>query len=251
MSGRAAAPEAIVFAYLDEPPFCYPNPDGGALGSDVELVAEALRSLGIAAFEMRLTSFAELLPGLVDGRWTITTPLFVTPERQEIVDFSRPVWALGDGLMVRGGDQAQFDSYEALARDASARLVVVADQVQELSGLAAGIPRERVLRVATQGDAVRAVKDGHADAYASVAMAHRGFLRRSPDPGLAVIAFAARRGGPQPATGAFGFAKRQAGLRRRFDAALHELFGSPWHRAMMARHGFAAEDFVFDAARNT
>jgi polar amino acid transport system substrate-binding protein len=247
VSGRAAAPETIVFAYLDEPPFCFPGPNGAALGSDVELVSEALRTLGITSFGMRLTSFAELLPGLVDGRWTITTPLFITPERQKIVDFSRPVWTLGDGLLVRREDQARFDGYAALARDESAQLVVVADQIQEQSGLAAGMPLERVLRVATQEDAVRAVKDGRADAYASVAMAHRGFLGRSPDPGLAVVAFAAGHGGQQPAAGAFAFAKSQSDLRRRFDAALDGLIRSDWHRAIMARYGFTAEDLVVEA----
>lgn len=85
---KSATREATVFAYLDEPPFCRPGPDGSALGSDVELVRETLQAIGIASVEMRLTSFSELLPGLADGRWTITTPLFVTPERQRIVDFS-------------------------------------------------------------------------------------------------------------------------------------------------------------------
>lgn len=245
MTGQAAvATGTIVFAYLDEPPFCHPGPDGRPLGSDVELVSEALRLIGIASVEMRLTSFAELLPGLVDGRWAITTPLFVTPERQEAVDFSRPVWALGDGLLVRRGDEARFGSYEDVARDPNARLVVVADQVQELSGLAAGIPRERVLRVATQEEAVRAVKDGRAEAYASVAMAHRGFLGRRPDWSLAVVALGAESSSTKPAKGAFAFARPQAALRARFDAALDRLIGSAWHRDMMGRYGFAPPDYA-------
>ncbi|MGO4741578.1 transporter substrate-binding domain-containing protein [Bosea sp. 2KB_26] len=243
---RAATREAIIFAYLDEPPFCWPGPDGGALGSDVELVTAASRAIGIVSVEMRLTSFSELLPGLVDGRWAITTPLFVTPERQRSVDFSRPVWALSDGLLVRRGDEDRFCSYEALAQDGSARLVVVADQVQEQSGLAAGIPRDRVLRVATQQDAVQAVRDRRAEAYASVAMAHRGFLGHTPDPALAIVPVAAEAKDREPAKGAFAFAKSQADLRTRFNQALDGLIGSDWHRAMMARYGFAASDFEVD-----
>lgn len=242
---RGARREAIIFAYLDEPPFCLPGPDGLALGSDVELVAETLRAIGIMSVEMRLTSFSELLPGLVDGRWTITTLLFVTPERQKIVDFSRPVWALGDSLLVRRGDEDRFCSYEALAQHASARLVVVADQVQEQSGLAAGIPRNRVLRVATQEEAVQAVREGRAEAYASVAVAHRGFLGHTPDPALAIVPVAADAKDRSPAKGAFAFAKSQADLRTRFDQTLDGLIGSDWHRAMVARYGFAASDFEF------
>jgi polar amino acid transport system substrate-binding protein len=89
------------------------------------------------------------------------------------------------------------------------------------------------------------VKEGHAEAYASVAMAHRGFLSRSPDPELAVVAIAAKAEGRTPAKGAFAFAKSQAGLRARFDEALNGLIGSPWHRDVMARYGFAAGDYDF------
>ncbi|KFC69081.1 hypothetical protein FG93_03706 [Bosea sp. LC85] len=49
---KSATREAIVFAYLDEPPFCRSGPDGSALGSDVELVSEALRAIGIASVEI-------------------------------------------------------------------------------------------------------------------------------------------------------------------------------------------------------
>lgn len=232
--------EPIVFAYLDEPPFCWPGREGVAEGSDVELIAAALRGLGISAFEQRLTSFAELLPGLVAGRWTITTPLFISPERQKIVDFSRPVWALADGLLVRAPDREWLSSYRAVAR-AGARLVAVAGQVQEETGRKAGIAPERLLCVATQEEAVEAVRAGRADAYASVAMAHRGYLARKPDPELAVVA--GGEGSAQPAAGAFAFTKHSSALRRRVDEALAGLIGSDWHRAMMVRHGFAAGDY--------
>ncbi len=176
----------VVFAYLDEPPFCWPGADGMAQGCDVELVTAALQALGIPRFEQRLTTFAELLPGLASGRWTITTPLFVTAERQGLVDFSRPIWALADGLLVRAADRERLTGYRAVAAT-GAQLAIVGGQVQEQAGLAAGIAPECVISVATQEDAVAAVRDGRADAYASVAMAHRGHLAREPDPALAIV----------------------------------------------------------------
>jgi polar amino acid transport system substrate-binding protein len=232
----------IVFAYLDEPPFCFPAEGGAAGGSDVELVTAVLKALGIVSFETQLTSFAELLPGLVDGRWAITTPLFISPDRLEFVDFSQPVWALADGLMTRQADRARLTGYEALARDGRLRLVVVADQVQEQTGLKAGIPDDHILRVATQADAVDMVRSGRADAYASVAMAHRGHLALHPDPGLAVVTVA----GMMPARGAFAFAKSAAGFRQRFDEALRDQLGSAWHCSMMARYGFSPDDLTLD-----
>ncbi len=232
--------DEIVFAYLDEPPFCFPVEGGGARGCDVELIIAALRELGVESVTMRLTSFAELLPGLDEGRWTVTTPLFVTQDRKRIVDFSRPVWALSDGLLVRERDRERLNGYEAVARDKQARLVVVADQVQERTGLAAGVPEARMRRVATQEDAVAMVRSGEADAYASVAMAHRGYLARAPEPGLTVVAIA----GSKRAEGGFALAKPSGRLRQELNRVLARLVGSAWHREMMMRHGFAAEDLA-------
>lgn len=156
------------------------------------------------------------------------------------MDFSRPVWSLADGLMVRAGNPMRLTSYRALAAHADARLVVVADQVQEQRALGAGLDPARVLRVATQPEAVAAVRDGRADAYASVAMAHRGFLRASPDSALVVVDFGAEGGAV--AEGAYSFATSNGDLRRAFDSALRRFLGSPEHRAIIQRYGFTDAD---------
>ncbi len=229
----------VVFAYLDEPPFCAPAADG-PMGCDVEVAFAVLRAIGIERIETRLVTFAELLPGVASGAWQINTPLFITEERARLVDFSRPVWSLADGLMVQAGNPKRLTSYRALAAHADARLVVVADQVQEQRALSAGLDPARVLRVATQPEAVAAVRDGRADAYASVAMAHRGFLRAAPDARLEVVDFGAEGGAA--AEGAYSFAKSNADLRRAFDGALQRFLGSPEHRAIMRRYHFTDAD---------
>jgi polar amino acid transport system substrate-binding protein len=238
----------VVFAYLDEPPFCAPAADG-PVGCDVEVAFAVLRAIGIERIETRLVTFAELLPGVASGAWHINTPLFVTEERARLVDFSRPVWSLADGLMVRAGNPKRLTSYRALAAHADARLVVVADQVQEQRALVAGLDPVRVLRVATQPEAVAAVRDGRADAYASVAMAHRGFLRAAADATLEVVDFGADGG--VAAEGAYSFAKSNADLRRAFDGALQRFLGSPEHRAIMRRYDFADADVERILSRRT
>ena len=229
----------IIFAYLDEPPFCAPTADG-PVGCDVEVAFAVLHAIGVERIETRLVTFAELLPGVASGAWQINTPLFITEERARLVEFSRPVWSLADGLMVRAGNPKRLISYRALALHADARLTVVADQVQEQRALAAGLALARVLRVATQPEAVAAVRDGRADVYASVAMAHRGFLRAAPDTRLEVADFGAEGGAA--AEGAYSFAKSNADLRRAFDGALQRFLGSPEHRATMRRYHFTDAD---------
>jgi polar amino acid transport system substrate-binding protein len=237
--------EQVVLAYLDEPPFCAPGPDDRPVGCDMDVAHHVLAAIGVRRIETRLVTFTELLPGVAAGAWTLNTPLFVTEERRKLVDFSRPVWSLADGLMVRAGNPEGLIGYEAIARDSEAMLGVVADQVQEHSAMAAGVPTDRIRRYATQAEAVQAVLHGHVDAYASVAMAHRGYLRAAPDVRLAVVDFGAALGvghGAKPALGAFSFAKSSAGLRDAFDAALGDYLGTPAHRALMAGYGFVDSD---------
>src|SRR5262249_51257303 len=77
-------PGGLRSAFLSEPPFCYRTPDDAVTGCDVELARHVARQIGADAFELIETRFAELLPGLIDGRWNMTTGLFVTEERRRL-----------------------------------------------------------------------------------------------------------------------------------------------------------------------
>ena len=100
----------------------------------------------------------------------MNTPLFVTPERQESVLFSRGAWMMGDGLLVRAADVDRIGGYEALGRDPSLRLAVVAGQVQEQAAFRAGIPPGSILRVASPEQAVEAVRSRRGGRPASTPM---------------------------------------------------------------------------------
>ena len=202
------------------------------------MARHVLQSLGVASFTAVETAFAELLPGLAGGRWDMTTGLFVTAERRRISTFSRPIWALGDGLLVPAGNPARV-SYRSLAA-AGMRLAVVAGQVQEETARALGVPDDRIRRFATYPEAARAVVEGEADAYASVAAAHRGYLRERPDLLLSVVEIADAEKAAE--IGAFAFARSATALRDRVDEELGRYLGSPGHVALMSRYGFSAAD---------
>jgi len=232
--------ERLTFAFLQEPPFCFRDGDGRVRGCDVELAEAMIRAIGGGTFDPVETEFVQLLPGLVDRRWLMTTGLFATDDRRKLVDFSRPIWALADGLLVRQADCDWITGYRALARDAKARLGIIMDQVQHKTALRLGMPAERIEQFGTQDEAAEAVADARIDAYASVAMAHRGYLAANPDPRLAVVQVSDDE--QPPAFGAFAFAKEAADLRQAIDAALDGFLGSAEHRSMMARYGFTDSD---------
>ena len=228
------------FAFLEEPPFCFTDPSGAISGCDVELARRINGMLALQGFTAIGTEFAELLPGLVNDRWTMTTGLFVSDERRQIVDFTRPIWTLQDGLLVKQGNPCGFHGYQSIAKDPTVSIGVITDQVQHLTALRNGISPGQIRLFATQADAAQAVADGVVHAYASVAMAHRGFLAQRPEMPLELVEVPTVE--KQPSAGAFALAKGNVALLRSIDACLDELLGSDWHRQMMARYGFSDSD---------
>ena len=212
------------FAFLQEPPFCFTGDGGKVRGCDVELAETVCEKLGIKDFQPVEAEFAELLPGLNAERWTMTTGLFVSAERERIVNFTQPIWLLGDGLLVRKDNPREIVGYRSIATDPEAKLGVITDQIQHRTALENGVPPERIRFFSTQAEAAEAVANGTVHAYASVAMAHRGCLSRWPNMPLDVVDVSATE--KEPAFGAFALAKSNGALRRRIDQCLGDLLGS-------------------------
>lgn len=228
------------FAYLIEPPFNDRNAQGDVIGCDVELARTVLSMIGIHDVEFVETEFSQLLPGLTEGRWNMTTGLFDTTERRKTAAFSRPIWALPDGLLVKRGNPSNLTGYASLAETADRKVAAIKDQLQHRAALEAGVPEDRMTLFDTYEAAAQAVLDGKADAYVSVAMAHRGFLARYSNSALDIVTVSAQE---RPAAfGAFGFNTSDATLRNALNAALQHYLGSDEHRAMMHRYGFTDSD---------
>ena len=236
-------PRQAVLAYIDEPPFGRPGLDAKGTGCDVELAQFVLHAIGIKEVVTHLTTFAELLPGVAAGRWTLNVPLFVTPERAALVSFSRPVWALQDGFIVRAGNPKSLHSYSAVAAVEDARLGVVAGQVQRETAARAGVPSTR-RSVSNPGGVVQALVAGDIDAYASTALGNRNLLRALNNPALLAVELTNSVSFSATAVpvGAFSFARQNFVLRNRFDAYLARYLGSSPHRELMARHGLSARE---------
>ena len=229
-------------AYLDEPPFFSPTPGGDPIGCDIELTRTVLGVLGVERIEFILTTFGELIPGLLAGRWHVNTPIFITAERAQLIDYSLPVWASADGFIVRASDDRDFSSYEAIAADDTIRLGAVSGQVQHGTALAVGVPPERIVEFADQDLAVLAVVDGRVDASVSTAPGNAAYLQRAADARLAAVADSSASLRGDVPLGAFSFRKESFDLSAAFDEALRQHLGTPAHLEMMSRYGFSADD---------
>ncbi len=225
-------------AYVEEPPFYSTGPDGSAIGADIELADIVLRAVGAASIEFISTSFGELLTGVSAGRWEMNVPIFVTPERAQVVAFSRPVWALADGFVVRPGDPKGLTSYRAVAESADALLGVIPGQVQLEAARAAGVAESRLVRFADQPAAVAALLSGEIDAFAATALGNRAIIESHP--GLEGLTLdSSVTGAP---LGAFSFSKTNHRLLDAVNGELRAYLGSDSHRRRMAQYGFGAPE---------
>lgn len=235
------------FAYLIEPPFNHRRDDGTVTGCDVELARVVFEAIAAVPFEPVETEFAELLPGVAEGCWRMTTGLFATEERRQIAAFSRPVWALPDGLLTAAGNPLGLSGYKSVAASKTCRLAVIRDQFQHRSAVDFGVPEDRILIFGTYTEACHAVRDCKAEAYASVARAHTGFLEQHPGLDMDVVVVPASE--KQPAFGSFAFSRQDGELRQQVDAVLAVYLGSPDHRRMMAGFGFSDAEIDLVANR--
>ena len=228
------------FAYLIEPPFNYVDKHGQVTGCDVELANYVCTQIGQDSFEPIETEFAELLPGVATGRWKMTTGLFATSERKKTASFSRPVWALADGILVKENNPLGLDGYRSIADSPECVLAVIRDQFQHRSAVEFDVPESRILVFETYKQAALAVQQGRADAYASVGRAHTGYIELNPDIKLENIPVPASE--KQPAFGCFAMARSDNAFRQTVNEILDDYTGSPQHRALMTGFGFAASE---------
>lgn len=228
------------FAYLIEPPFNFLDVKGRATGCDVELARHVFGELGIADHDFVQTEFANLLPGLGDGRWRMTTGLFATDERRAHARFSRPIWALPDGLLVKKGNPHALTGYKSAAESKRVRMAVIRDQIQHRTAVENGVPEERIAVFDTYVEAAKCVRDGIVDAYASVGRAHSAFIEQHGTWGLDSVTVPHDE--KPSAFGSFAFRLNDDALARDVDAVLAVFLGSAEHRAMVAPFGFSDAD---------
>ncbi len=227
-------------AYLIEPPFNYIADAGAVTGCDIEVARYVLGKIGINEVEFIETEFAQLLPGLARDDWQMTTGLFASPDRQSIALFSRPIWALPDGLLVQTKDAPRLTGYRSVASVGGLTLAVIRDQVQHMTALELGVTPDQFRVFETYSDAAQAVQDGTVSAFASVARAHQGFLQLGKAIGLEIVDVPTHE--KTPASGCFAFARAATDLRGRVDQVLNTFIGGSNHRRMMKAFGFLDSD---------
>ncbi len=93
----------LVGCEYDYPPFCYENEEGEAAGFSVDLFRSAMKEMGIEV-KFKLGLWAELKNDLASKKIDALPLVGITPERQDIFDFTIPYIEMHGAIVVRSGD---------------------------------------------------------------------------------------------------------------------------------------------------
>jgi polar amino acid transport system substrate-binding protein len=98
------------------PPHGFMDPRTSKLSGIMVEVAELVaRDLGVKP-EFTEVPFGGLIGGITSGRSDLmSAPLFITPERSAVLDFSNPVYGWGEGIVVREDSKKAFTDTKSLA----------------------------------------------------------------------------------------------------------------------------------------
>lgn len=93
--------ETVVVAVSIEPPFVWEDETGTLTGFDIDLINALAAQAGLSIAYTK-TEFRYLLPGVATRLYDVgSSCLFITPERQAQVHFTRPYFATGLTLVVQ------------------------------------------------------------------------------------------------------------------------------------------------------
>ncbi len=85
------------------PPWDFIDETGELDGLGVDLAREVARRMGVAGVDFVSARFADLIPGLQAGRFDLVIAGHtITPEREEVVDFTDPYMVVGTSVFTAG-----------------------------------------------------------------------------------------------------------------------------------------------------
>ncbi|WP_330565925.1 ABC transporter substrate-binding protein [Pseudomonas yamanorum] len=111
----AGAASYKVGATASGSPFTFLDIKSNSIQGVMVDVANAVGKAGGFTSEIEQTNFAALIPSLTSGKLDfIAAGMLKTPERAQVVDFSAPVYAYGEGLIVSADDNATYTDLSSL-----------------------------------------------------------------------------------------------------------------------------------------
>lgn len=236
----------IAVAVADEVPYGYLDAEGEGRGAGPEVARELLEQLGIERVKWRVVDFDDLIPGLEEGEFDMAAAeMAIRPERCSRVLFSEPNTSYGEGLLVQTTNPHEIHAYDHFVSRDDIRVAVLTgtSQVDILSTL--GVPEEQQVTVNTNAQAIEAVLDGEAEAYAGTGLTVSQLAQESPRLEVARNFVDSRIDGEMVRSwGGFTFPQDAESLRAAFNEALLDYRNTKAWQNTLSGYGFTKDDIL-------
>ena len=208
----------VNLAVVNEPPMSMLKPDGSVSGASPDLIAEAMRRIGVAQTRGAAFEFAAMIPALLAGQVdSVGGALLITEQRCGAVIFSEPLLTLQVVILVPKGNPNKITSVKAFVDNPSLRLIVVQGTGPAARVEALGVRNTVVLSENLQQREALRGRRGDATLINEAVLAARPEilkefdLVRPPENEFPVLLVGA------------AFRKADVALRNRFDQALAQM----------------------------
>lgn len=200
-------------------------------GIAIDLVTEIGKDTGYAIQLAPTPTIAGLIPALLANKIdVIAANMLVSPERQALIDFSKPLFVAGDGLIVRNSDTKDYKSLEDLKGN-----VIGTQSGSPFVGLIQKTGLFPDLKTYTSvPEAMQAVSDGQIKAavVGSLTAAYAQHLGRFQNLRI-VKSYRPLLSGPD----AFGVRKTDGELLTKINASLDKLKANGTMTSIFAKYG--------------
>jgi len=205
-------------------PFAKADAGGVPHGIAVDAVPVLARSLGLSRIEWVQTSYAELIPDLLDRRYdVIAAQLIISPDRQRWARFSDPVTPVRYSVLVLAGNPAQVGPYSHLFPRADLTVAVVRESLAATELRLRGFSEALLREVAESSSGEAALRVGAVRALVLTDRAVRAISEQHPAQ-FQIVDEPVGSAGPGPAAWmAYVFHPDDGALRRAWNAALREV----------------------------
>ena len=205
-------------------PFAEVNASGVPHGIAVDAIPVLARSLGLSRIEWVQTSYAELIPDLVDRRFdVIAAQLIISPERQRWARFSDPVTPVRYSVLVLAGNPAKVGPYSHLLPRAGLTVAVVHESLAANELRLRGFTEAMLREVADSSSGEAALRVGAVRALVLTDRAVRAISEQHPAQ-FQIVDDPEGSADPGPAAWmAYVFHPDDDALRRAWNHALREV----------------------------
>lgn len=236
---RVRASKVLRVGYAIEPPYAWLTPQATVQGEAAVVAGAVAQAFGVG-LEWELARFDSLLSELAGDRYDmVAAGLFVTPQRQHLVRFSRPTLRVRPGWLTPTDNPRGLAAYAMLRGRSDVRVAVLAGSFEQSLFNGMGLPPAALTVVPDAQSGRAAVRRGVADGLA-LSLPSVLHLAATEGPGLQAVA--ADGEGAVVSLVALAFGLRAAALQQAVDGVLAKYIGSPAHLAALRPLGLSAAD---------